>query len=323
MIRAAVVGLGWWGQVLARAIHEKSDAIRIVRGITRTPSKVEDFAAETGLPIDSDFEAMLADPDIDAVILATPHSQHASQIAAAAAAGKHVFCEKPITLDAGEADQAFAACERAGVVLAVGQNRRFLPAVQRIRSLLDDGTLGQLLHMEGNFSGPSGYRHQPGVWRASSAESPAGGMTGKGLHLTDLMISFAGPPTEIDARSLRQHLQIEMDDTTIMLMRFRNGPTGYLGTLTATADVFRLQVFGTKGTAELRGHEHLIVTGVHEKPVETVFDKTSPEKAELEAFAAAIQSGTPYPVTREQAVANIRLLQGITRSAKAGGPVSL
>lgn len=323
MLNAAIVGLGHWGQVLVRSVRDGSDKIRWVRGVVRTPSKAEALSREMGFPVDTDFEGVLADPEIDAVVLATPHSQHVEQIKAIAAAGKHIFVEKPLALTASGAEEAFEACREAGVLLAVGQNRRFLPSIGRIQEMIADGALGQILHVEGNFSGPSGYRHEKSAWRASSAESPSGGMTGKGLHLTDLMIWFCGRITEVDARSFRQALSCDLDDTTVMLFRFERGATGYLGTLTATADIIRFQVFGTKGWAEMRNHRWLTVKLLYED--EQVFDlgKVELERAELEAFADAVVGSAEYPVLRHEAVNNIALLEAIGRSAQVGGPVTV
>jgi len=323
MLTAAIVGLGGWGQILVRSVHGRSDRIRIVRAATRTPAKAQDFARETGIPVGDDFQAILDDPSVQAVILATPHSQHVDQVVAAARHGKHVFVEKPLALEAAGARAAFDACESAGVVLAVGQNRRFLPSVERVRRLFEEGVLGQLLHVEGNFSGPSGYRHATSNWRASQEESPFGSMTGKGLHLSDLMISFLGEIREVDARSLRQVLKTDMDDTTLSLLRFASGATGYLGSLAATADEWRLQLFGSKGWAEIRNHTHLTVSIVGGGVESEVFEKIDIERAELEAFAQAVASNRPYPVRREEAINNVAFLEGIGRSIAASGPVRI
>lgn len=321
MLDAAIVGLGRWGQVLARSIIGRSDKIRLVKGIARTPAKVSGFAAETGLAIDTDYAALLTDPTIGAVLLATPHSQHVEQIAAAAAAGKHVFVEKPLALSARSAAAAFDACEAAGVVLAVGQNRRFLPAYLALKRLIGDGTLGRVLHIEANFSGPSGYRHTKEGWRADPAESPAGGMTGKGLHMTDLMIDILGPVETITAQSSRQVLEIEFDDTTTMLLTFADGATAYLGTITATPDMWRFQVFGSKGWAEIRDEHRLTVTLLDKTARDEDFPAVDVERAELERFADAVAGGTDFPVPREDVIANISLLEAITASSSAGACV--
>ena len=119
MINAAVVGLGRWGQTLVDSLGEGSDAIRFARAVARTPSKVEDYAAAKGMELGSDYDDVLSDAGIDAVVLATPHSIHCAQIVAAAAAGKHVFCEKPLTLNAAAAETAIRAVDKAGVIVRV------------------------------------------------------------------------------------------------------------------------------------------------------------------------------------------------------------
>lgn len=323
MINAAIVGLGNWGQVLARAVQGKSDKIRVTRGITRTPAKAAGFASEIGIPVDSDYAKLLADPEIDAVLLATPHSMHVEQVVAAAAAGKHIFCEKPLALEPEGAAEAFDACEKAGVVLAVAHNRRFLPAYAELRKLLKQGHLGKVLHIESNFSGPSGYRHKTSTWRASAEESPVGGMTGKGIHLTDLMIDILGPVAKVDAKSLRQVLTVDMDDTTTMLFDFAGGGTGYLGTLTATPEDWRFHVYGSEGWAEIRYETELTTCFLKQKPRSEHFDKSLIEQSALEAFADAVTNGTPFLVKREQAIANSALLQAITRSARDGEPKTI
>ena len=110
MIRAAIVGLGRWGQNLVASVQGKSDAIRFVAGATRTPEKAQAFADAHGFPLHESYEKLLADPAIDAVVLATPHTLHAGQIIAAAKARKHVFAEKPFALALRDAEAAVRAC---------------------------------------------------------------------------------------------------------------------------------------------------------------------------------------------------------------------
>ncbi|HET8747410.1 MAG TPA: Gfo/Idh/MocA family oxidoreductase, partial [Ramlibacter sp.] len=193
MIRAAIVGLGTWGQNLVRSVHGRSAAITFVAAATRTPEKAREFAQAHGLRLLPAYEDVLRDPEIDAVVLATPHSLHTEQVVAAAQAGKHVFCEKPLGLDAASAERAARACAEHGVTLGVGYNWRFQPALREIRRLVEDGSLGRVLHLEGNFCGPSAYRFPKGHWRHDREEVPAGGMTGRGVHVVDAMLYLAGP----------------------------------------------------------------------------------------------------------------------------------
>src|SRR5262252_5182453 len=134
MIRAAIVGLGRWGRSLVTSVQGKSDEIRFVRAHTRTRASAEGFCRDKGVPLTDSYEQILADRDVDAVVLATPHSQHEQQVLQAAAAGKHIHVEKPITLDRAGAERAVAAARKAGVVLAVGYCRRFHPSVAGIRA---------------------------------------------------------------------------------------------------------------------------------------------------------------------------------------------
>jgi len=322
MITAGIVGVGGWGKALVRSVRG-SDRIRFARGVTRTPSKAEAFGREYGLPIDDDFDALLADPAIDAVVLATPHSQHLSQIALAAAAGKHIYVEKPLALDGASAAEACRLAGAAGVVLALGHNRRQLPAWKRLRALVDEGALGDLLYVEGNFSGPSAYRQSREGWRADTSESPAGGMTGKGIHLTDLMIALFGPVHSVLAQSDRQVLSFGMDDTTRMLMRFASGQSGSLATLTATPVEWRLQVFGSKGWAEIRDEHTLRLRRIDGPDVEERFGAFDIERASLEHFADTVENGASWPVTAAQAIANTALLESIAASIRTGAAVTI
>src|SRR5262249_31076028 len=230
VIRAGIVGIGTWGQNLVASAQGKSDAIRFTAGATRTPAKAEAFCRSNGISLFPSLEDLLGKSDIDAVVLATPHSRHAEQILAAANAKKHVFVEKPLGIDRKACEQAVAACAENGVTLAGGYNWRFQPALQEIRKMLVDGRVGELLHIEGNFCGPSAYRFARGHWRHDREEAPAGGMTGRGVHVVDAMLYLAGRIDSVVAQSHRLVHDFGVDDTTSMLFRFAGGPTGYLGT---------------------------------------------------------------------------------------------
>src|SRR5207244_5179311 len=116
---------------------------------------------------------------------------------------------------------------------------------------------GKLLHLEGNFCGPSAYRFDRAHWRQSREEGPAGGMTGRGVHLVDAMLFLGGRIASVHARSARQVKSHGLDDTTSMLLEFAGGASGYLGTVIATAETWRLQALGANGWAEVGGVEHL------------------------------------------------------------------
>jgi predicted dehydrogenase len=335
MIRAAIVGMGTWGQNLVACTQGHTDLIRFVAGATRTPARATDFSQRHGIRMLRDYAAVLADAGVDAVVLATPHSLHIEQIVAAAQAGKHVFVEKPLGLDAGQAQRAAEACARHGVTLAVGYNWRFQPALQEIRRMLDDGRLGRLLHMEGNFCGPSAYRFAREHWRHDRDEAPAGGMTGRGVHVVDAMLYLGGAIDSVHAQSFRLAQDFGVDDTTSMLFRFGQGPTGYLGTVIATAETWRLQVFGSKGWAEVGDVEHLTTWQLRvatidpanltakRRPEVVEFPQTSTERAELEHFARAAAARRAIALPGGDEVHNVAVLEAILRSAHERATVAV
>src|SRR4051812_27559875 len=156
MINAAIVGLGWWGRTLVEAVQQQSSEIHFVAGATRTVTpELQAFAAAQKLKLADGYDALLADPAIDAVVLATPHSQHSGQVIAAAAARKHVFCEKPFALTKAEADAAVDATRRGGVTLGLGYNRRFHPEMTKLRNRIRSGELGTILHVEATMTFPN------------------------------------------------------------------------------------------------------------------------------------------------------------------------
>lgn len=323
MLRAAVVGLGRWGQTLVNSVQGKSDKVTFVAGCTRTPAKAAGFLEKHGIAWADDYAAVLADPKVEAVVLATPHTQHAEQVAAAAAAGKHVFCDKPFTLTRDSAAAAIAACRKAGVAVCVGHNRRFLPAHQELCRMVKAGEIGTVLQLEGAITGAGGFSFPPGGWRASPAESPAGGMTAMGIHLVDAMIAAVGPIAAVSALSWRRALEIPIDDTTAMLLHFKDGMAGTLATSPATAQTWRMQVYGTKGTVEMRGENALVIRPVQGAASQKDYPPTDRERAELEAFADAVAGRAPYPVSDDDVINGIAVLESVETSARKGGWVEV
>lgn len=190
MIDAAIVGLGRWGRNFVESIQGKSTRMRFVRAVDPAVENARAFAAAHGLPVDAEFDAVLRDRSVQAVVLATPHSAHLPQVIAAAATGKQVFCEKPLALTLADARLIVDACRNASVVLGIGANRRLWPSMQSLRRLVEAGELGELLHLEGNHSNENSNQ-AAGTWRDDPAESPGGGMTGAGLHILDTFVQLA------------------------------------------------------------------------------------------------------------------------------------
>ena len=326
MLRTAIVGAGHWGERLIESIQGKggkSQKIGFVTAVTRNPAGRRGLADRFGLALTTRFADVLADPQIDAVVLCTPHSQHAAEIAAAAKAGKHVFAEKPFTLTRADALTAIEACRMAGVTLDVGFNRRHAPAFLDMKRRIAAGEVGTLRHIEGQFSGPPSYQIEPGNWRSNQVESPGGSMTARGVHVIDAMVALAGLVSEVFAYSARLQLDIDVDDTTACLLRFAGGASGYLGTLHAASPLFRIHAFGSKGALEMRGETELIATDIGGTVRRAAYEPADKERAELEEFADAVARGVKFVIAPEEIVNTVAVTEAVVASSRGGKSVAI
>jgi predicted dehydrogenase len=317
MIDAAIVGLGRWGKTLVAAVQGKSDKLRFTRVVSRDPGRHRDFAAQHRLELVNGFEPMLADPHVDAVVLATPHSLHCDQIIAAAAAGKAVFCEKPLCLDQTDAARAISACERAGVVLGIGTDKRFFPAFQELRRLVRAGALGDLLHVEAHFSNEVAGGFEG--WRLVPEESPAGGMTGTGIHMLDAMIALAGPVRRVQAQLLTKKPPPDPLDTISALLEFESGASGVLSAVRSTPFYCRLHAFARHASAEALGRTELVLRQSGAEPQHSKLASIDSVRANLNAFADAVAGRAAYPISTAEMLAAVAAFEAIAAAVKSNG----
>lgn len=318
MLRAAICGAGNWGRRLIESVQGRSGKITFAAAVTRDPAGQRQLGERYGLALTNSYADMLADRAIDAVVLATPHSQHAAEIAAAAEASKHVFVEKPFTLTRASAEAAIGACRDARITLHVGFNRRYAPTYAEMVKRIAAGAIGSVRHIEGNFSGPPSYQTESGNWRSNQLESPGGAMTARGVHVLDGMVNIAGPVAKLFAFSERLQHDIDVDDTTACLMHFAGGATGALTTLHATSAVYRIQAFGSRGALEMRGETELIVSDLAGNDEALRFESVDKERAELEAFADAAAAGVNFVIAPEQIVNVVAATEAVVKSARSG-----
>src|SRR5579864_4852067 len=235
MIDAAVIGLGRWGKSIVEAVQGKSGRLRIIRGVSKEPGLVADFDKSHGFALGTDFSEAIADPRMQAVFLATPHSLHVEQIGAVAAAGKPVWCEKPLALTRAEAERAIAAVTKAEVVFGLGNNKRCFAAMRELKRVVASGT------------------------------------TGAGLHLIDAFVNLAGSIATVDAKVFSRKPPPDPRDVAAVLLQFESGATGLLATVRAAPMYWRVHVFGTKGSAEARDETTLVLARIGEAPQTLTF----------------------------------------------------
>ena len=322
MIAAAIVGLGRWGQSFVAAMHGNHQRLRFVRAVDLAPEATREFAARHGLAFGTDYADALADAEVDAVVLATPHSLHLDQVIAAARSGKPVFCEKPLALKAADAARMVDACRRANVVLGVGHNRRWWPAMRALKRAVESGEIGKLLHIEAHNSNQNS-NNVLGGWRTDPAESPGGGMTGAGLHALDALISIAGPVRWVHARLSERKPPPAPLDTASALIEFADGTSGLLATVRATPFFWRVHAFGAEGSAEVLGETELVLRKTGAAPRRLSLDPLDSLRAELEAFADAIDGRGAFPISQEQMLQTVSAFEAVIRSLETGEPISL
>jgi predicted dehydrogenase len=324
MLNVAVIGLGWWGRIIVD-LARQSGKLRVVRVADVSP-QARAFAAQRDLPFSSNFGEVLTDPAVQGVVLCTPHTQHTDQIVAAARAGKHVFCEKPLSMTRLDVLRAVAAVEEAGVALAVGHEKRFEPPVMEVMRLLKSGALGTPLQVEANFSQDKFLALDKDNWRLSVAEAPAGPMTATGIHLLDLSIGVFGEADTVFASVKQLGSALTNGDTLAALVRFKRGGHALISAMLATPFAGRFAVFGSQGWAEVRDKTHpeapegwTLTTCLRGGRAQSIDLPPAPAVLHnLEAFADAALGHAPYPVPREQMIANVSALEAIFRSAASG-----
>jgi len=326
-LNVAVVGLGWWGKQIAGELKNSSKA-RVAKAVDAVPAAGE-WAKSQGYEFATDFNAVLADPNIGGVVLCTPHTLHMQQIVAAAKAKKHVFCEKPLTMNRREMLTAIAAVKENGVVLAVGHEHRFKPAMQDLLKMVRSGELGTVQMVEGTLTFM--LRQLPADnWRLQKAESPGGpSMVALGIHALDLCIGVGGAVDTVLANM--RSLVSPIPETLGILMKYKSGANAVITSVLGPPFSIRFAVFGNKGWVEIYDKAHpqapegwVMKKATHENPVQTIeYPTVSMVRANLEAFADAAAGRAPYPVSHEEMIANISAFEAIGKSAESGAIVKV
>lgn len=328
LLRVAVIGYGWWGKTIVATL-QSSAFIKVEMVIEQEASVREAAKAlgeKSGFTVSSSYEDAVSNPNVDAVILCTPHKLHSAQITAAAKAGKHVFCEKPLCLTLDDALAAVAACKAAGVVLGIGHERRFEPAIMDLRKRIANGELGTILQIEGNFSQDKFFALPPDNWRLSKELAPCGPLSATGIHLVDLAIAILGPAESVLSRLNTLASNFANGDSLAIMLGFKGGPTALISAILATPFDGRFTVYGSKGWIEIRDRTHpedptgwdisMVFSG-KEKAIS--FNEPHPTvRANLEAFAKGVLGISPYPVSTDEMLANVSALESIMKSAETG-----
>jgi predicted dehydrogenase len=323
-VQIGIVGYGWWGKIMAKQIatSKRLKLIAIVEVDEKLRQEMSLDPSLNEVQVLSSFEAFLEITQLEAVILCTPHLQHADQIVSAAQSGKHVFCEKPLCLTFSDAQRAIQSCVQHNRVLGIGHERRFEPSVIDLRKEIESGIFGTILQIEANFSQDKFFALPKDNWRLSNQHAPVGPLTATGIHLVDLAIAVLGPAESVWARLATRGSYFENGDTLGIMLAFPNGANALISAMLATPFEGRFAVYGSKGWFEIRDRKHpespagwdikRVMQG--QEPVTTFADQSPTVLANLEAFAMAIRGEKDYPVTHQEMLANVAALEAIMKS---------
>lgn len=316
-VRVACIGMGWWSDVLADAMM-RSDRLRIVSCYSRSPDKRAAFAGKYGGRAVDSYEAILADPRVEAIVNTTPNNVHLETTRAAARAGKHVFLDKPIANSLADARAITEVCRAAGVVLSVGYQRRRESHFRWIHDEIASGAFGKVVNAEANISRDRLGKIDLNSWRYTSEGMPGGVMLQIGIHYADVLTYLLGPVKAVRGQFAQLVLPGDNPDVASLLFEHENGALSTLNASYASAsEYYLMNVYGKDATAyyDLHGGLRVLRRGTSRvEPVPCAKNDTLVE--ELEEFAAAVRGETRPEMEGDAATASLAVIRAGIRSAR-------
>ena len=323
-LRVASLGMGWWSDVLADAIN-RSGKLKITACYSRSEEKRAAFAAKYGCRAAPSYEAILADKDIEAVINTTPNGVHLETTRAAADAGKHVFLDKPIANTVSDGRRITEICRKAGVVLALGYQRRRESQFRWIKRQIDEGLFGKLVNAEANISRDRLGKIDLGSWRYQAAGMPGGVMLQIGIHYTDVLEYLIGPVKAVSGQFARLVLPGDNPDVASLVLEHENGALSTLNASYASAsEYYLMNIYGKEATAYYDMFEGLrMLKRGEEKPVKVPFANKDTIAEELEEFADAVRGAGAPEIGGEYATTSLAVIRAGIVSAREGRHVEI
>jgi predicted dehydrogenase len=323
-LRVACIGMGWWSDVLADAM-QRSSQLEISACYTRSPDKRAAFATKYGCrPVES-YEAILADPAIEAIVNTTPNDVHLETTAAAAAAGKHVFLDKPIANTVSDGRAITKVCADANVVLALGYQRRRENQFRWLRRQIDEGVFGKLVNAEANISRDRLGKIDLSSWRYQAAGMPGGVMLQIGIHYADVLHYLLGPIGAVSGRLARLVLPGDNPDVASLIFEHDGGALSTLNASYASAsEYYLMNIYGKEATAYYDMHNGLrLLERGSDRPVAIPFDSNDTIVEQLEEFAAAVRGHGKPEVGGEYGTASLAVIRAGVVSAREGRRVEV
>jgi len=311
--------MGWWSDVLADAA-QRSGKLQIIACYSRSEDKRKAFASKYKCrPVDS-YEALLADRAIEAIINTTPNDVHLATTSAAAAHGKHVFLDKPIANTIADGRAITQVCRQAGVLLALGYQRRRESHCRWIKQEIDAGRFGKLVNAEANISRDRLGKIDLSSWRYQATGMPGGVMLQIGIHYTDVLEYLLGPIVAVRGQLAQLVLPGDNPDVASLLLEHENGALSTLNASYASAsEYYLMNIYGKDATAyyDLHGGLRVLRRG-EQSPVAVACAKNDSIVEELEEFAAAVRGQGRLEVGGEYGTRSLAVVRAGVLSAREG-----
>ena len=323
-LTVACIGMGWWSDVLADAI-KRSGKLRIGACYSRSDEKRRAFADKYGCGAASSYQAILSDDSIKAIINTTPNSVHLETTHAAARAGKHVFLDKPIANSIADARAIAAACREAGVVLAIGYQRRRERQFRWIRERIDAGAFGKLVNAEANISRDRLGKIDLTSWRYTAEGMPGGVMLQIGIHYTDVLEYLLGPVKAVSAMLAQLVLPGDNPDVASLVLEHENGALSTVNASYASAsEYYAMNIYGKDASAYYDLHQGLrfLRRGADRSDPVSV-PRIDPIVDELEEFVSAVHGVGRPEMDGERATTSLAVIRAGIRSAREGRRVAV
>jgi predicted dehydrogenase len=323
-LKVACLGMGWWSDVLADAM-KRSGRFEIVSCYTRSADKREAFSKKYGCAAAASYEAILADGRVDAIVNTTPNNVHRETTVAAAQAGKHVFLDKPIANTVGDGRALTAACRQAGVVLALGYQRRKESHFRWVRKQIDEGVFGKLVNAEANISRDRLGKIDLSSWRYTAEGMPGGVMLQIGIHYSDVLEYLMGPVKAVSGRLAQLVLPGDNPDVASLVMEHENGALSTLNASYASAsEYYCMNIYGKEASAYYDLHQGMrFLKRGTDVSYPVPFAKNDTIVEEMEEFAAAVRGSGEPEMDGERATASLAVLLAGIRSAREGRRVEI
>ena len=323
-LRVACLGMGWWSDVLADAM-KRSKQFEIVSCYTRSDEKRKAFAGKYSCAAAPSYEAMLKDKSIAAIINTTPNNVHLETTRAAAQAGKHVFLDKPIANTVADGRAITEACRKAGVVLALGYQRRKESHFRWVRKQIDDGVFGKLVNAEANISRDSLGKIDLNSWRYTSEGMPGGVMLQIGIHYSDVLEFLLGPVKAVNGRLAQLVLPGDNPDVASLVMEHENGALSTLNASYASAsEYYCMNIYGKEASAYYDLHQGLrFLKRGSDRADPVPCEKNDTIREELDEFADAVRGQGKPEMGGEASTRSLAVLRAGIKSAREGRRVEI